>query len=82
MSYQVSFGGFDGNGRPTLAALERPDPFREITLEEALSHACRLVSEGKPDVQISDDEGHSIFGDKLFACCVGTKRLSKDLRVL
>jgi hypothetical protein len=51
-----------------------------FTRNEALSHACILVGEGRRNVTISDNYGHSISGDSLYACCQGRKTLTDDLQ--
>jgi len=52
-----------------------------FTLEQALAHACALLSEGYYiNVAISDGRGAQISGNDLVACCTGEKRLTADLR--
>jgi|HubBroStandDraft_4_1064222.scaffolds.fasta_scaffold323429_1 hypothetical protein len=53
-----------------------------FSLDGALAHACRLLSEGLPDVAIQDGAGNSIRGDDLIACCRGEKKLTADLRAV
>jgi hypothetical protein len=47
-------------------------------LNQALAHACQLLSEGAPNVAILDGTGRSISGDDLLACCKGEKTLTPD----
>jgi hypothetical protein len=79
MRYYVTFGGFDDHGKAAPAAVDQgsPEPFR---LSDALAHACRLLSEGKPNVSIQDDSGNSIDGDELAACCRDERKLTAELR--
>ena len=81
MRYYVTFGGFDQFGKPAPVAIDQgsPEPFE---LSGALAHACKLLSEGKPDVSIQGDSGNSIGGDELAACCRGDKTLTADLQAV
>jgi hypothetical protein len=81
MRYYVTFGGFDQRGKPAPVAIDQrsPEPFG---LSDALAHACRLLSEGKPDVSIQDASGNSIDGDELAACCRGDRTLTAELRAV
>ena len=81
MRYYVMFGGFDERGKPAPAAIDEgsPQPFE---LSGALAHACKLLSEGKPDVCIRDDFGNSISGDELASCCRCDMTLNADLRAI
>ena len=51
-------------------------------LQQALAHACRLLSEGESGVAIQDGTGRSISGDDLLACCKGEKTLTPDLAAI
>jgi hypothetical protein len=55
-------------------------PGAGLTLEQALAHACRMISEGRPNVTIQDGKGRSISGAELVACCKSEKTLTADLR--
>jgi hypothetical protein len=55
----------------------------DFTLEQALAHACRMLSEGGwLNVAIRDGIGRSISGADLVACCKGEKTLTPDLRAV
>jgi hypothetical protein len=63
------------------AAAIDSDRSRNFTLEQALAHACRMLSEGRwLNVAIQDGKGRSIAGAALEACCKGEKTLTADLR--
>jgi hypothetical protein len=54
---------------------------KDFTLEEALAHACRMLSEGGwLNVAIRDEQGRSISGADLIACCNGEKTLTPSLQ--
>lgn len=55
---------------------------RDFNLDGALAHACRLLSQGQPDVAIQDGRGKSIRGADLIACCRGEKKLTADLQAV
>lgn len=78
MSYSVYSHGFDADGRPAPAAI---DP-NFSSVEEALAHACTLLSRGVPNIAIRDGNGKSISGDDLAACCRGEKKLTSDLKTI
>ena len=54
-----------------------------FTLEEALEHACRLLSAGAGNVTIKQDgSDRSISGADLIACCKREKTLTPDLQAV
>jgi len=62
------------------AAIDSGSP-RDFTLEQALAHACQMLSEGRwLNVAIQDGKGRSISGADLVACCKREKTLTPDLR--
>jgi hypothetical protein len=73
MTYIVTHG--TGHG-PQPIDVGNPQSF---DLDSALAHACRLLSEGLPNVAIQDGGGRSISGQDLLACCKGEKKLTADL---
>jgi hypothetical protein len=77
MQYYVTFETFYDNGKPGPVALDNPEP---RTLEAALTHACKLITEGKENVTIRGDNGHTISGHDLAACCRREKTLTDDLQ--
>jgi len=74
MAYIVTHGGIP-------AAIDS-GPGAGFSLEQALAHACRMLSEGRPDVAIQDGRGLNITGPNLVACCKGEKKLTADLRAI
>ena len=67
-TYIVTHGGI--NRGPAAIDI---GPARGFDLPTALAHACKLLSEGMPDVAIQDGNGRSVRGDDLIACCRGEK---------
>lgn len=54
----------------------------DLSLEEALALAGRLIAEDRQDVFIADGNGKQISGEELAACCRGEKTLTPDLRAV
>jgi hypothetical protein len=73
MTYFVTAVGFDASGRPAPAFIDVAGPGKKFDLNAALERACQMISEGKTNVTIRDDDGHSICGVDLGACCLGEK---------
>lgn len=76
MPYFVTFDEFYSNNRPLATALD--DAGKSLT--DALEIACGLLREQRNNVTIRDDNGNSITGADLLACCSGTKTLSANLQ--
>jgi hypothetical protein len=72
MPYFVTFVEFGAGERPTAT--------RPWELSDALAHACRLIDEGKRGVALRDNDGHSISGAELIACCKGDREITPDLK--
>jgi hypothetical protein len=53
-----------------------------VALVVAITRAYQLIDDGKIDVAISDDKGHSISGEDLLACWRGDKAITADLKAL
>jgi hypothetical protein len=53
----------------------------DLSLNDALALAGRLIAEGRQDVTIADGNGKQITGEDLAACCRGEKELTADLSV-
>jgi hypothetical protein len=73
MTYMVS------HDTEHAAALDFSSKPKGYDVQEALTHACKLLAEGKPNVAIQDGTGRRISGDDLVACCNGDKAISPDL---
>jgi hypothetical protein len=54
----------------------------DLSLQDALALAGRLIVEGRQDVFIADGNGKQIGGEDLAACCRGEKTLTPDLRAV
>lgn len=52
----------------------------DLSLEDALALAGRLIVEGRQDVTIEDENGRQITGEDLAACCRNEKKLAADLK--
>jgi hypothetical protein len=81
MPYFVNFAGFGVGEQPTVEAMD-DGLTRPWELPDALAHACRLIDEGKRGVAIRDNDGHSISGAELVACCKGDKEITPDLQAI
>lgn len=68
MYYTIITGGFDSNGRPAPAQIHQP-PFKNI--DDALTYARQLISNGERYIQITDGHGHSLQAQDLVACLEG-----------
>jgi hypothetical protein len=77
MPYFVILDGSGAGQRPGDDGSARP-----WELSDALAHACRLLDEGKRGVAIRDNDGHSISGAELAACCKGDKEITADLQAI
>lgn len=78
MPYSVTHEVFGANEKASCAVGIDPG----LSLSDALADACQLLNERKDNVTIRGDDGTSISGDDLVACCNGTKTLSPDLRAI
>ena len=76
----MNFATFGDDGTRGLAAIGVPRC--GATLDGALAQARQLVAEGRDNVSITDGKGHTISGPDLFACCLGEKELTPDLRAI
>jgi hypothetical protein len=77
----VPFYVTSANAHPDGSALGEAG-LKPFELGEALDEACRLLRLGIGAVKIVDDEGRTIAGDDLAACCDGSKYLTFDLRAV
>jgi hypothetical protein len=66
---------------PGAEALRSERP-RAVELMVAITRAYQLIDDGKLDVAISDNKGHSIAGEDLLACWRGEKAITADLKAL
>jgi len=82
MPYYVTSHGTDTDGRRAPAAIDVGTSKQPLSLEDALAHACKLLSQNVPNVAISDGNGTSISGDELAACCSEQKTLTTDLQAV
>jgi hypothetical protein len=78
MPYSVTHEVFGANEKASQAVGIDPG----LSLSDALDQARQLLIERKDNVTIRGDDGNSISGDDLVACCNGTKTLSSDLRAI
>ena len=76
MRYLVTHEIFGANEKVSSAVGIDPG----LSLSDALALACQLLNERKDNVTIRGDDGKSISGSDLVACCNGTKTLSPDLK--
>jgi hypothetical protein len=76
MRYFVTLDGSDASGK---AAAE---PSKAYEFDDAIAHAYRLIDDGKHNVAIRDEAGHSISGDDLIACYNGEKQPTADLKAV
>jgi hypothetical protein len=82
MNYFVTFETFDDEGRRGPVGIDSGLPSKPLDVADALERARQLILEEKHHVTIRNDNGNSISGDDLAACCKGDKTLTVDLQAI